>query len=168
MSLFSRRTVAALAIASVAAFPMVASASSAQAHSTHVKKSSHSHKAHAEKSSRNHKERAKKFHARFVLVGTVKAVAGDSVTVTVKGGNLKKGLRGTDVTVAVNETTKITADDAQKTIADVAVGDRVAVKGTRARAEGVTTYTAKRVHVKDAETTGTETESTPAPAAPTS
>lgn len=164
MSLFSRRTIAALAIASVAAFPAVASAGTAHAHTTHVKKASHSHKTHVKKAAHSQKTRVKKFHAKFVLVGKVKAVDENSVTVTVKGGNLKKGLRGTDVVVAVTETTKVTVDDAQKTLADIAVGDRVAVKGTRARAEGGVTYTAKRVHVKDAET---DSVSTPAPATAT-
>ncbi len=137
MSFFSRRTIAAVAIATVATFPLLGSP--AEAHSTHAKKTSHSHKVHT-----------KKFHAKFVLVGRVKAVSESGITVTVKGGNLKKALRHTDVTVDVTETTKITVKDELKTLADVVAGDRVTVKGTRARTDGAVTYTAERVHVKHA------------------
>lgn len=162
MTLFTRRTIAAVAVASVMSFPLIASP--AVAGTGHEHKAAHSQAAH------KHSKHVKKFHAKFVVVGKVKAVSADSITVTVKGGNLKKAVRGTDVVVAVNADTKITADDVQKTLADVAVGDRVAVKGTRAKVDGVVTYTAKRVQVKDADTDSSTSTTTPAPAttAPTS
>ena len=153
MSLFSRRTIAALAIATVATFPVVGSAA-------------HAATGHGKKTANSHSQHTKKFHASFVLIGKVKAVGDSGVTVTVKGGNLKKALRGTDVVVAVNDTTKITVKDAPKTLADITVGDRVAVKGSRTRVESATTYTAKRVHVKHPRV---KTESEPvATATPTS
>jgi hypothetical protein len=148
MSFISRRAIAAVAIATVATFPVIASAAQA---ATTPTKAAHSNS-----------KPAKKFHAKFVLTGRVKAAGENSVTVTVKGGNLKKDVRGTDVVVAVDETTKITIGDDVKTLADVLVGDRVSVKGSRARIEGSTTYTAKRVHAKHPAVT---TDSPPAPTA---
>ena len=154
MSFSFRRSASAVVIAAVAAFPLAGSV--AEASTGHAPKASKS----------QHVKHAKKFHAKFVLVGRVTAVSESGITVTVKGGNLKKGLRGKEVVLAVNETTKITVGDVQKTLADVVVGDRVAVKGKRAQVEGAVTYTAIRIHVKHAK--APKSTPTPTPTAVTS
>ena len=146
MSFISRRSIAAIAIATVATFPIVAS--TAEARTTQADRPAHSQSKHV-----------KKFHAKFVLSGRVTAVSENSITVTVKGGNLKKRVRGTDLVLGVTATTKITVEDVQKALADVLVGDRVNVKGTRTRTDGVITYAANRVHVKHSKT---KSESAPA------
>jgi hypothetical protein len=74
----------------------------------------------------------------FTAAGTITAVdtAAGTVTVAAKGGT--KDVRGKTVTVAVGSTTRIRVGGARKTLADLAVGYRVAVVGVRQD----TTYTA--------------------------
>ncbi|WP_337059791.1 hypothetical protein [Kineococcus sp. G2] len=72
--------------------------------------------------------------AKNVLVvhGTVSAVdaTAGTLTITVRGGRDKK-LRGTEFTVTVAEGAKVVRDDAPAELAEITVGDRVNVKGTR-------------------------------------
>ena len=90
----------------------------------------------------------KKGHAKatFVHAGKVTAVAADSVSFVVRGGQVK-ALRGCTITVMVTETTKVNRNDAPASLATVVVGDHVNVKGTTAKnaESGVITYTATRV-----------------------
>lgn len=73
--------------------------------------------------------------ARFTATGTVVAVGLETITVGVKGGD--KALRGTAVLINVASDAKITRDDLAATLAEVQVGDHVAIQGTRA--DGVLT-----------------------------
>lgn len=66
--------------------------------------------------------------ARFVVVGRVVSVTGDSLTLWVKGGN-RKALKGREVTVKVPAGAKVTRGDAPATLASVTAGDHAAVKG---------------------------------------
>jgi hypothetical protein len=68
--------------------------------------------------------------ARFTATGTLVSVSGDTVTVTVEGGN-RKALKGTDAVFTVAEGAHINRDDAPATLADLVAGDHVAVKGAR-------------------------------------
>ena len=71
-----------------------------------------------------------KAHSHFTANGKVTAVDGDSFTFHAKGGS--KDLHGTDVTVTVTDATKMRRDGAKATVADLQVGDRVNVNGSRA------------------------------------
>ncbi len=90
----------------------------------------------------------KKGHSKpaFVHAGKVTAVAADSVSFVVRGGQVK-ALRGCTITVVVTSTTKVNRNDGPSSLASVLVGDHVNVKGTTAKnAEtGIVTYTATRV-----------------------
>lgn len=70
-----------------------------------------------------------KSHSHFTANGKVTAVDGDSFTFHAKGGS--KDLHGTDVTVTVTDATKMRRDGAKATVADLQVGDRVNVNGSR-------------------------------------
>ena len=82
-----------------------------------------------------------KAHSHFTANGKVTAVDGDSFTFHAKGGS--KDLHGTDVTVTVTDATKMRRDGAKATVADLQVGDRVNVNGSRGE-DG--TLTAKHVN----------------------
>lgn len=71
-----------------------------------------------------------KSHSHFTANGKVTAVDGDSFTFHAKGGS--KDLHGTDVTVTVTDTTKMRRNGAKAAVADLQVGDRVNVNGSRA------------------------------------
>jgi hypothetical protein len=84
----------------------------------------------------------------FVHAGKVTAVdaAASTVSFVVRGGQ-NKAVRGCVLTVVVTETTKINRDGETATLAQLAAGDHVNVKGTSAK-DAVTaevTYTAKRI-----------------------
>lgn len=99
--------------------------------------------AKADKAAKNAKgAKAAKVRTKFVNAGTVTAVnaAAGTITLRVRGGR-DKALRGQLLTVTVTATTKIQRNDAAATLASVAVGDHVNVKGTKAG----TAYTAVRV-----------------------
>ena len=66
--------------------------------------------------------------ARFVATGTVVAVGADSLTASVEGGT--KSLRGTEAVFSVPADVRVNRDDVTVTLADVQVGDHVAVTGT--------------------------------------
>jgi hypothetical protein len=68
--------------------------------------------------------------ARFTATGTLVSVDGDTLTVSVQGGN-RKALKGTDATFTVAEGAKINRDDAPATLADLVPGDHVMVKGSK-------------------------------------
>lgn len=71
--------------------------------------------------------------ARFVATGPVVAVGDQTLTMSVVGGT--KALRGTAVLVSVPADVRINRDDVPVTLADLQVGDHVAVRGSRV--EGV-------------------------------
>ena len=79
--------------------------------------------------------------SHFTANGKVTAVGADSFTMHAKGGS--KDLHGSDVTVVVTDTTKMRRDGAKATVADLQVGDRVNVVGTRGT-DG--TFTARHVN----------------------
>jgi hypothetical protein len=74
---------------------------------------------------------------KFAAVGTLAGVdaAAGSITMTVKGGN--KDLRGSTLTLSVAPGARIRRDDNAATLAELQVGDKVAVAGTRS-ASGLT------------------------------
>ena len=78
------------------------------------------------------KEAAGTAAKKIQVTGTVAAVDAKANTVTVKG------LKG-DITVAINETTKIMADKYKKTLADVKTGNKVTVKYVEAEGKKVAT-----------------------------
>jgi sRNA-binding protein len=84
----------------------------------------------------------------FVHAGKVTAVdtTASTVSFVVRGGQVK-ALRGCTIVVNVPATAKIMRNDAVATLADIAVGDHVNVKGTLAKdaTTGDITYTATRV-----------------------
>jgi hypothetical protein len=159
MTFISRRGVAAVALASALALPAVATPAEAASHGA---RAAHSHSKHvAEAEHHKHAAHAKRVKkAKFVVVGLVKAVDATGVTVTVKGSNVRS-LRGTDVVVTVPTTVRVKVDGKRSTLAEVAVGDRVAVKGVRTLSGDVTTYTAKKVYAKHPVATTTTETTTP-------
>lgn len=84
----------------------------------------------------------------FVHAGKVAAVdtVAGTVSFVVRGGQ-NKAIRGCVLTVVVTENTKINRDDAPATLAQIATGDHVNVKGTSAKdaTTSEVTYTAKRI-----------------------
>ncbi len=103
---------------------------------------------------------AKPVKASFSANGTVTAVGTGTLTLAVKGGT--KDVKGASVTVAVPSTAKIVAEDAPATLADVQVGYRVSVTGTKVG----TVYTATRVQVHLPEPTPSPTTPTEEPTTP--
>jgi hypothetical protein len=92
----------------------------------------------------------KKGHSKpaFVHGGKVTAVDTTASTLTfVVHGGQNKALRGCALTVVVTADTKITRNDAVATLATIAAGDHVNVKGTSALSAttGLVTFTATRV-----------------------
>jgi hypothetical protein len=79
----------------------------------------------------------------FTAVGTVTGLdtTADTITVAVRSGT--RGLRGTTITATVTSSARILANDTAITLAQVAVGNRVTLGGTRSG----TTFTATRVLV---------------------
>lgn len=76
------------------------------------------------------KEEAGTQSTRFHLQGTVKAVSSDKLTVTVKNANkLARDQKGKDVEIRVTSNTIIIKDDAQITLADIDVDDKVNIQG---------------------------------------
>jgi hypothetical protein len=68
--------------------------------------------------------------ARYVVVGTLSAVDGTSLTLApTTGGNAK--VRPAPVTVTVADGATVVRDDAPATLADLVAGDHVAASGTR-------------------------------------
>jgi hypothetical protein len=108
------------------------------------------------KHSKNAKPRAAKSKGKkvghskltFVHAGKVNAVdtTAHTISFVVRGGQVK-ALRGCTITVQVPTTAKIVRNDAPATLAEIAVGDHVNVKGNLAKAAttGDITYTATRV-----------------------
>jgi hypothetical protein len=104
-------------------------------------------------------------HVKFELVGKATAVtvadtvadpaAVSTLTIKVKAGSHIKGLKGKETVfnLAADAKVWLLTDDGRvaKTLADVAAGDRVKVKGTIAKAdEGKTlVYTATNLRFKD-------------------
>ena len=92
----------------------------------------------------------KKGHSKpaFVHAGKVTAVdaAAGTVSFVVRGGQ-NKAIRGCVLTVVVTENTKINRNDEVATLAQLAAGDHVNVKGTSAKdaTTSEVTYTAKRI-----------------------
>ena len=127
-----RRLVVGLAVGVIALTPSAAIAAKGgnKTHTAHANRGSE-HKAAgkakaAEKKAAAHARR----DARFTATGTLVSVSGDTLTVSVKGGN-RKSLKGTDAVFTVAEGAKINRDDAPATLADLVAGDHVAVKGMR-------------------------------------
>jgi hypothetical protein len=76
--------------------------------------------------------------ARYVVVGTLSAVDGSSVTLApTTGGNAK--VRPAPVTVTVAAGATVVRDDVPATLADLVAGDHVAASGSRL--DGVVTIT---------------------------
>jgi len=149
----SRTRLAAAAIVTFGLLAPVAAATSASAapaecgQAALAKDFKHSKNAAAQAAQSKGK---KKGHNRltFVHAGRVTAVdtTAGTVSFVVRGGQVK-ALRGCTITVVVPATAKIHRDDATATLADIAVGDHVNVKGTLAK-DALTsevTYTASRV-----------------------
>lgn len=95
-----------------------------------------------------HAAHAAKHHGKFVLVGTVTAADGGSITLTVKGGN-QRDLRGTSQVVTVAPGASVQRNDADAQLSDVLVGDHVMVKGTKDGAG----FTATKVRAEAPEAT---------------
>jgi hypothetical protein len=96
-------------------------------------------------------------HSHFTANGKVTAVDADSFTFHAKGGS--RALHGTDVTVSVTDTTKMRRDGAKATVADLQVGDRVNVNGSRAD-DGSLTARHVNAHGPTADDATDSTEST--------
>lgn len=82
----------------------------------------------------------------FVHAGKVTAVstADSTVSFVVRGGQ-HKAIRGCVLTVKVTDSTKIRRNGDATTLAGLAAGDHVNVKGTSDRTGADATYTAKRI-----------------------
>ena len=89
----------------------------------------------------------------FVHAGKVTAVGASTVSFTVRGGQ-NKALRGCVLTVAVTADTKIKRNGQAVTLAQLAEGDHVNVKGTSAKDGTTVTYTAKRIAASAAQGNG--------------
>jgi hypothetical protein len=104
-----------------------------------------------------------KSKTHFTANGKVTAVDDAGFTMHVKGGS--KDLHGTDVTVAVTDTTKMRRNGDKATVADLQVGDRVNVHGARG---DDSTFTARHVNAHgpaaddstDGDSTGSDTSGT--------
>ena len=94
---------------------------------------------------RQHGRKAKVRPVKFAAAGYVTAVGTDTLTVAVKGGT--KNVRGLADPFFVSETAKINRNDEAAELADLQVGDHVAVKGTYA--EGV--FTASKINAEGEE-----------------
>lgn len=85
--------------------------------------------AHAKKPARTTKATTKPAPVRFAAVGTLASASADSIVLTVKGTS--KNVRATSLTISVPATAKVTRNDVVVTLADLLVGDHVAVAGTK-------------------------------------
>jgi hypothetical protein len=149
----SRTRLAAAAIVTLGLIAPVAAASSASAKPVEcgqaavAKDFKHAKNAKAQAAKSKGK---KKGHSKLTFVHAGKVTAVDttagSVSLVVRGGQVK-ALRGCTITVLVPATAKVNRNHAAVTLADVAVGDHVNVKGTLAKdaTTGHVTYTASRV-----------------------
>jgi hypothetical protein len=109
----------------------------------HSGKSAHDHG--------KHKQKGKKAHDSFNLGGTITAVdtTAGTVTFTVHGGKFK-ALRNTDLTVTATDSTRVRRNGAA-TLADLAVGDHVRVKGNHTG----DSWTASRITAEAPDTSDT-------------
>jgi hypothetical protein len=130
-----RRIAAVLTVAVVVVSGVALPASAAKGGKGHgrgqtisraAKAKTHTHgKSQTKKQHGKHKIRVEKFAAS----GVVDSIASDSLTVIVHGGT--RNVRGTTVTFAVAETTKINHDDVPAELLELQAGDHVAVNGTK-------------------------------------
>ncbi|HUR17801.1 MAG TPA: hypothetical protein VMZ51_02545 [Acidimicrobiales bacterium] len=93
--------------------------------------------------------------ARFVAVGIVSAVSGDSISLVVKGGQPRE-LRRTTRTILVSGA-DIRRNGKVAVVSDIEVGDHAMVKGVRA----ADTFTAKKVRAHSREEKPVTPASTP-------
>lgn len=148
----SRAPLRFLAVAGVAALTFAAPATAFAAGHSHSTKTTHS----------SNKHHGKPASTRFTAAGTVTAVDASAGTVTLadKGGS--KDLHGQSVTVVVDDSTKVTRDDASATLADVQVGDHVAANGHRSSDALTAAHLNASSQADDTDTTDTDSTDTTA------
>jgi hypothetical protein len=160
-----RKTVAvpllALALTLPAAAPALASGSRSTEHSGHSVTDDRTGRAEAGRLT-------KPTRVRFAQIGTVTAVdpTAGTVTLVAKGGK-KHQFTGSSLTVSVTDATAIRRNGEVATLADLVVGDRLLVEGTRTSSG----YVALRLRARSAKTgdvvpTPEPTDSPTATAAP--